>query len=201
MKFPTAVFSILFLSAAIVFVIFVMAGQSEQTDYEGITETDSIIQVDRKLWNVDSRDLNEKICRLVETARNQLSEEKGKKYWRWYGYEKPVDWCGCFVSWCLFQAGLTEGGGAPKFSYCQDGVQWFSERGLWMASDSRPQAGMVVFFDWDGNGVSDHTGIVSESGTADIIVVEGDSGDRCRENTYDRDEKAIMGYGFFAEKL
>lgn len=181
--------------------MFVMTRQIVQTDDGKIGDNDRTIQVGRQLWTADSPGLNKRVRSLIETAQNQLGTENGKKYWKWYGYDKPVDWCGCFVSWCVFQAGFTETGSAPKFSYCQDGVRWFSERGLWIGSDSRPQAGMIVFFDWDDNGVCDHVGIVSQSGKEHISVIEGDSGGRCRENSYGRDEKTIMGYGCFAEKL
>ena len=196
-RFVIMVFSALFLSTSIIFGILVING----TESVAASGNSGIIRVNRWPESGETTGLNKKIVRLTETARKQLGEESGKKYWTWYGYENPVDWCGCFVSWCISQAGMTEAGGAPKFSYCQDGILWFSERGLWLPPDSSPRAGMIVFFDWDGNGVSDHVGIVSESGAESISVIEGDCGGRCTENSYAQDDKRIMGYGCYAEIL
>ncbi len=140
-RFVIMVFSALFLSTSIIFGILVING----TESVAASGNSGIIRVNRWPESGETTGLNKKIVRLTETARKQLGEESGKKYWTWYGYENPVDWCGCFVSWCISQAGMTEAGGAPKFSYCQDGILWFSERGLWLPPDSSPRAGMIVF--------------------------------------------------------
>ena len=42
---------------------------------------------------------------LVKTARAELGNKGGEKFWSWYGFDYQVDWCGCFVSWCADQNG------------------------------------------------------------------------------------------------
>ena len=50
----------------------------------------------------------------------------------------------------------------PRFSLCTDGVDWFQGKGKWQARGSTPTAGMIIFFDWNGDGKSDHVGIVEK---------------------------------------
>lgn len=59
---------------------------------------------------------------IVEVAESQIGNIGGMKFWKWYGFTEPVDWCACFVSWCGEQCGYIDAEKMPKFSYCQDGV-------------------------------------------------------------------------------
>lgn len=54
---------------------------------------------------------------------------------------------------------------------------------------------MIIFFDWDGNGVSDHVGIVKACKDGKVYTIEGNSGDVCREMRYAVGSKYILGYG------
>lgn len=132
---------------------------------------------------------------IVETAESQIGNAGGMKFWRWYGFDEPIDWCGCFVSWCADRCGYIEKGKAPKFSYCQDGVRWFISHKGWSDRMIAPQRGMTVFFDWDGNGISDHAGIVKECKAGIVYTIEGDSGNMCRERSYKVGDSCILGYG------
>lgn len=52
--------------------------------------------------------------------------------------------------------------------------------------------------DSDGlDGSSDHTGIVSKVENGTIYIVEGNSGDTCRECAYPIGYFEILGYGAF----
>ena len=62
---------------------------------------------------------------MVSIAKSQLGTEDGEKYWRWYGFTEPVDWCACFVSWCADEAGLIAEGIVPKFAEVNEGIRWF----------------------------------------------------------------------------
>ena len=66
--------------------------------------------------------------------------------------------------------------------------------------------GDVIFFNWlekDENGnlfqdeKSDHTGIVEyyDTSTNKVYTIEGNSGDECKERSYNADDIQIMGYG------
>ncbi|MCI9639856.1 CHAP domain-containing protein [Anaerovoracaceae bacterium 41-7] len=132
---------------------------------------------------------------IVEIAESQLGNVGGMKYWSWYGFETHVDWCACFVSWCADKAGYIEKGDAPKFSYCQDGVNWFISKKQWYSGKIEPKAGMIIFFDWNGNGVADHVGIVKGCKNDIVTTIEGNSGDQCKERQYAVGNGWIMGYG------
>lgn len=132
---------------------------------------------------------------MVNIAMAQLGNEGGEKFWSWYGFESRVEWCACFVSWCADQSGLIESGRMPKFSYCPDGIQWFQERGKWKSAGSIPVAGSLIFFDWNGDGISDHVGIVEKCENGKVYTVEGNSGDKVKQKTYEINSVSIMGYG------
>lgn len=97
---------------------------------------------------------------IVEVALTQLGNEGGQPYWSWYGFEGRVEWCACFVSWCADQCGYIESGIIPKFSGCVDGSNWFKGNGQWQDRNYEPQTGDIIFFDWEGDGETDHVGIV-----------------------------------------
>ena len=132
---------------------------------------------------------------IVEVALTQLGNEGGQPYWSWYGFEGRVEWCACFVSWCANECGYIDTGVIPKFAGCVLGSQWFKDRGQWQDGSFEPSAGHIIFFDWEGDGETDHVGIVEcvENGT--VYTVEGNSGDTCRQNSYAIGRSVIYGYG------
>lgn len=116
-------------------------------------------------------------------------------YSAWYGTRGP--WCGMFVSWVFFFAGLPLPATTAKgFAYTPSGAAWFQRRGRWTRT---PKAGHVVFFNWPGDGIDriSHVGIV-ESVRIDgaVITIEGNAGTayggsvmRCVRRS------GIVGYG------
>ncbi len=121
--------------------------------------------------------------------------EGGQPYWSWYGFDGRVEWCACFVSWCADQCGYIESGIIPKFSGCVDGSNWFKGNGQWQDRNYEPQAGDIIFFDWEGDGETDHVGIVEKCENGVVYTVEGNSGDACRQNQYTVGSSSIYGYG------
>ena len=132
---------------------------------------------------------------IVEVAQSQIGNRGGRPYWSWYGFTDHVDWCACFVSWCADQCGYIEKNVFPKFSYCQDGFNWFIQKQQGYRKSIRPKPGMIIFFDWDGNGVADHVGIVKSCKDNMVQTIEGNSGDMCKESQYAVGNEMIMGYG------
>jgi hypothetical protein len=63
-----------------------------------------------------------------------------------------------FVSWCYDQAGqrLPNIGFSKGFAGCQTAVAWAKKNKKVVTG---PQPGDIVFFDWNGDGRYDHTGI------------------------------------------
>lgn len=135
---------------------------------------------------------------IVEIAESQIGNKGGQPYWSWYGFDEPVDWCACFVSWCADKGGYIEAKKAPKFSDCQDGVNWFISNKGWYEQNTTPRPGMIIFFDWDGNGKADHVGIVKQCKDGVIYTIEGNSGDSCREESYSVGDNMIYGYGLIS---
>ena len=109
-----------------------------------------------------------------------------------------MEWCACFVSWCADQCGYIESGIIPKFSSCSEGVNWFKGKGQWQDRNYVPATGDLIFFDWDGDGITDHTGIVEKCENGRIYTVEGNSGDACRQLSYPLGDGTIFGYGVVA---
>jgi len=76
-----------------------------------------------------------------------------QKYGAWYGMN-GVAWCAEFVSWCYSHSGRE-----LKFAYVPYMVNAAraGQQGLRTTGD--PVQGDIVCFDWEGNGVADHTGL------------------------------------------
>lgn len=129
---------------------------------------------------------------IIDLAKAQVGNVGGQPYWSWYGFDSRVEWCACFVSWCINQAGYSE----PRFAACaSQGVPWFKEHGQWAAGNYTDVApGDVIFFDWDGGG-SDHVGLVIGTDGTNVYAVEGNSGDACKIKSYPLNSQYIHGYG------
>jgi len=103
------------------------------------------------------------MSKLIEIASKEVGQgetplnSNKSKYGKWFGFD-GVAWCGMFVSWCYFQAGKPLGkiGFTKGFAGCQTAVAYFKEKGMITAF---PEAGDIVFFDWNGDGRYDHTGL------------------------------------------
>ena len=114
------------------------------------------------------------------------------------GNKNGYAWCDVFVDWCFFKAyGATEG----QKIQCQTGdlgagctysMQYFkNQRRL----DMNPKVGDQIFFRYSGSSGADHTGIVVEVTSSQVITVEGNSGNQVKKNTYARNNSTIIGYG------
>ena len=132
---------------------------------------------------------------IVEVALTQLGNQGGQPYWSWYGFNSRVEWCACFVSWCADQCGYIESGLVPKFAGCVDGANWFKSNGKWQNRTYEPKTGDIIFFDWEGDGTTDHVGIVEKCENGTVYTVEGNSGDACKQRQYAVGSSNIYGYG------
>ena len=97
------------------------------------------------------------------------------KYNEWYGVN-GIPWCATYVSWVLDKAGLTELQGLQNergSAFCPYIETHFRQQHRWQSS---PQVGAIVLFDWGGDGVSDHIGIVEQIiNHNEIITIEGNT--------------------------
>lgn len=129
---------------------------------------------------------------ILTVAREQLGNEGGERYWRWFGFESRVDWCACFVSWCAEECGYIEKEILPRFSCCES--EWFKERGVWRDSDYIPSPGDLIFFDWTQDGTLDHVGLVETIENGYVCTIEGNTGDLCARQRYALEDPQICGY-------
>lgn len=96
------------------------------------------------------------------------------KFGAWYGVNHQP-WCAMFVSYCFYTAGLPLPITTPKgFAYCPFGIKGFKDKGQWHTT--APKVGDVVFYDWQGDGVSDHVGIVEKvNANGSVVAIEGNT--------------------------
>ena len=163
----------------------------EQKDYLAELLQDE----NNQLWSQVLYGIGYSDDQIVTVALSQVGNVGGQPYWSWYGFDSRVEWCACFVSWCANECGYIDAGIIPKYAGCVNGVQWFRDRGQWADGSYEPSPGTIIFFDWEGDGVTDHTGIVQKCENGTVYTVEGNSGDTCRTKTYPVGSSVIYGYG------
>ena len=136
---------------------------------------------------------------IVAVALSQVGNVGGQPYWSWYGFSSRVEWCACFVSWCGDQCGYIESGVMPKHSYCPTGVEWFRSRGQWQDRNSIPASGTIIYFDWGGDGIADHVGIVESCDGSTVYTIEGNANNACKQLSYAAGDRRILGYGILSK--
>lgn len=102
------------------------------------------------------------------------TDSNNTKYGAWFGLN-GLPWCGIFVSWVYFKAGnkLPNIGFSKGFAGCVTAVKYFRENKKIV---TKPQKGDIVFFDWNGDGRFDHTGIfIKAIDKNTFITVEGNT--------------------------
>lgn len=127
---------------------------------------------------------------VLAIARGELGysrwndPQNGTKYGRWYESEidrtsgnydfgaTGVPYCAMFASWVFDQVGASCVG-LPG-AYCPTIVQIGRSRGKTVAVHNA-QPGDVVLFDWEGDGVSDHVGIVESNTGSYLQCIEGNT--------------------------
>lgn len=134
---------------------------------------------------------------IVTVALSQAGNIGGEPYWSWYGFSGRVEWCACFVSWCADKSGLISAKKVPKYAYCPSGIQWFKEQGQWQENGTTPKSGYIIFFDWNSDGISDHTGIVNNVQSGYVNTIEGNSDDAWAQRSYPIHSNVIVGYGTY----
>lgn len=132
---------------------------------------------------------------MVAVAQTQIGNVGGEPYWSWWGLDYRVEWCAMFVSWCADQCGYLDSGVLPKMEGVLPFIDWFRERGQWQDRDYEPIPGDIIFFDWEGDGIADHVGIVEKVGGGFVYTIEGNAGDMCTRSTYKQNNNLIFGYG------
>lgn len=130
---------------------------------------------------------------IVNSALKELDEgthDGGMKYWQWYGFNGRVEWCAIFVSYNAEKSGVK----MERFAYCPTGIENFKAKNQWLGKGNLPKSGNIIF-DWDGDSVSDHVGIVEKVENEVVYTIEGNSGDKIAKLSYEKNSPYIIGYG------
>lgn len=117
---------------------------------------------------------------LISVARAQLGvkecpENSNKvKYNTWY-YGRDVSgaaypWCMVFVQWCCAQVGVEL---PVRTASCTALMNAAKKAGMWVTSDYRP--GDIAIYDWGGDKVPDHCGIITQVLSNGYLCIEGNT--------------------------
>lgn len=124
------------------------------------------------------------VASVLSVARREIGYSRwndpqaGTKYGRWFAQktgepyygESGVPYCAMFVSWVFDQAGA-KCAGLPG-AYCPTMLSAASSRVVAVRS---AQPGDIVYFDWGGDRVPDHVGIVEQNNGSYITTIEGNT--------------------------
>ena len=122
--------------------------------------------------------------KLIETARSYIGVAEGsaahKAIIDKYNTIKPLPrgyratymdaWCAVFVSFCALMSGVV----LPYECGCQEMYKAFPDK---RGRAATPGLGWVIFYDWQGDGHTEHVGIVESVKDGVITVIEGNHND------------------------
>jgi hypothetical protein len=140
---------------------------------------------------------------VLDIARSWLGEKEnpaGSNHCgitEWYADTSGLEWTRRGNPWCDMSVSkwLSDAGLPTLYAYCPTHVNAFKAgtAGRWIGKGD-PLPGDVVFFDWDGDKVADHVGLVeavNSDGT--VTTIEGNTGDAVRRQV--RKRNVILGFG------
>lgn len=119
---------------------------------------------------------------------------------RGYKVKYTDAWCSTFVSAVSIKLGYTDI--IPTECGCGKHIEKFKKLGCWEENENRtPNAGDIIFYDWEDNGVGDnkgganHVGIVEKVSNGTITVIEGNYNNSVARRKLKVNGKYIRGYG------
>lgn len=102
-------------------------------------------------------------------------------------------WCATGLSSAIIEAG--GGFDYPLECGCQEMINLYDNLGQYFSKGSfEPQEGDIVFYDWQGDGHSDHVGIVEKSDGGTLTVIECNNDDMVKRRTISANSGSIKGY-------
>jgi uncharacterized protein (TIGR02594 family) len=136
---------------------------------------------------------------VIDIARSQLGvrEATGNNDGipaQRYSFGQNEAWCANFVSWCFRQAGNPLPGNQDAIGSCDTMRRELEAAGrFYPPRTETPQPGDIIFFGTPGD--MTHVGIVTRVEGGKVYTIEGNSGDRVAERSYDLNSSRIQGYG------
>lgn len=133
-------------------------------------------------------------ARVIEVAQGEIGyrAQTNSKYGLAYG--NASDYCADFDRWCYAQVGLKN---VPQTGYCPTAKDVWEEQSRWRDRNYVPRNGDLIYFDYNYNGVPDHTGIVEGSDGSTVTTIEGNTGypTGVYKKSYKVGSNKIIGYG------
>ena len=113
-----------------------------------------------------------------------------------FSYRTP--WCAIFVSAVAIKSGTTSI--IVRGSYCPSVINVYKKSTVsnykyGAGANYVPKAGDVIFFDWNRNGVPDHTGLVASVSGNTVKTIEGNYSDAVGYRTFSVGYRYVQGYG------
>ena len=102
-------------------------------------------------------------------------------------------WCCAFVVAMFVQCNA--GDIIPCYAACDQMISMFKSWGRWKNKSSEVHAGDIIFYDWNGDGSSDHVGIVVQNRFSELSVIEGNKSDSVSYRNISLTSPQIIGYG------
>jgi hypothetical protein len=133
-------------------------------------------------WQLPNLHLWQMREQIIKIAEGQIGivesppNSNKTKYGKWFGLD-GVPWCGIFVSWVYDQAKRPLGnvGFKKGFAGCPYAVAHYAKI---KAVTTDPKPGDIVFFDWNKDGRSDHTGLFEkwiDQSKGEFETIEGNT--------------------------
>lgn len=117
------------------------------------------------------------IALSFEGVKEHPANSNITQFSKWYGIIGP--WCAMFVTYCYTEAGSKAFKRGERWAYCPYMVSAAraQRNNLTVVPADRVVPGDIAMFDWQGDGVSDHVGIVVTSPTRKgaFTCVEGNT--------------------------
>lgn len=170
------------------------AAQYEKTEWKDAWGEDLVIAARQQL------DYKESVANYV------VAEDGSHKGYTRYGQfagDNYTDWDASFVNFCMYYAGLTESNLFPDEKKTADWYDKFvkAEEGknkvyLTTPAGYEPEEGDIIFTNRENEETDLQMGIISsyDKEKNEIKVIEGNSGNQVKENTYAIDDKYITEY-------
>ncbi|MBR6513629.1 MAG: LPXTG cell wall anchor domain-containing protein [Clostridia bacterium] len=167
-----------------------------ETEADWTATFESVIYTEDAAVNV--LDIAKTQIGYTESEKNFVYNENGDRdrytrYGEWYG--NPYGgWNTMFVSFCLNYSGAVNTEALLAASPETMRLAWEREGYYSTEIITGQLGGRIAFFDDDGDGIADRTGIISNLDGEHITVIEGDLEGSVAIITYE-DTSAVMGYG------
>lgn len=104
-------------------------------------------------------------------------------------------WCADFISFVFKSAGAPIGFDEQGTDWVVQLKDWADRAGRYHDANSyTPLAGDIILFDYDKNGINDHTGVIERIANGRIYTIEGNSADSVRRRDYGVGASSITGF-------